>query len=281
LENSVYRACRTRGATPLRTRRIFRADRIIISAMGKLDGKIALITGGSTGIGLATAKLFQEEGAQVILTGRNAEAIAAAQKELGPGAVAIASDTSKLTDIAALIDGIRQKFGRIDILFANAGVARFQPFGEIEESFFDEHFDINVKGLYFTVQAALPLIPSGGSILLTASVVSKKGFPGSSVYAATKAAVRSFGRTLATELAPKGIRVNTLSPGPVATPLFAKMGLPEDAIGAMQGKMAETVALKRLGTSEEIARAALFLSSDDASLIVGVELFADGGLAEL
>lgn len=249
--------------------------------MGKLDGKIALITGGSTGIGLATAKLFQHEGAQVILTGRNAGSIAAAEKELGPGVVAIASDTGNLQDIGSLIDRIRQQFGRIDILFANAGIARFQPFGEIEESFFDEHFNINVKGLYFTVQKALPLIPSGGSILLTASVVSKKGFSGSSVYAATKAAVRSFGRTLATELAPRGIRVNTISPGPIATPLFAKMGLSQEATEQVQQNMARGVALKRLGTSEEIARAALFLSSDDASYVIGTELFADGGLAEL
>jgi NAD(P)-dependent dehydrogenase (short-subunit alcohol dehydrogenase family) len=249
--------------------------------MGKLDGKIALITGGSTGIGLATAKLFQHEGAQVILTGRNVGSIAAAEKELGPGVLAIASDTRNLQDIASLIDRVRQKFGRVDILFANAGIAKFQPFGDIEESFFDEHFDINVKGLYFTVQKALPLIPSGGSILLTASVVSKKGFSGSSVYAATKAAVRSFGRTLATELAPRGIRVNTISPGPIATPLFAKMGIAEEAIDQLQQNMARGVALKRLGTSEEVARAALFLSSDDASFVVGTELFTDGGLAEL
>ena len=249
--------------------------------MGKLNGKIALITGGSTGIGLATAKLFQEEGAQVILTGRNSAGLAAAQKELGTGALAIASDTSQLKDIKSLIETIRQKFGRIDILFANAGIARFQPFGEITESFFDEHFEINVKGLFFTVQAALPLIPSGGSVLLTASVVSKKGFSGSSVYAATKSAVRSFGRTLATELAPRGIRVNTLSPGPIETPLFDKMGLPADAAGQMREGFGNSVALKRLGTVDEMARAALFLSSSDASFIVGAELFADGGLAEL
>jgi NAD(P)-dependent dehydrogenase (short-subunit alcohol dehydrogenase family) len=249
--------------------------------MGKLDGKIALITGGSTGIGLATAALFQKEGAQVIATGRNTESIAAAQKELGPKAMVVASDTSKLPDIAALIEQIREKFGRIDIVFANAGIARFQPFGEIEESFFDDQFNINVKGLYFTIQAALPLIPSGGSILMTASVVSKKGFSGSSVYAATKAAVRSFGRTLATELAPRGIRVNTLSPGPVATPIFAKMGLSEDETGKMLERMAQSVAIKRMGEPDEIARAALFLVSDDASLVIGTELFADGGLAEL
>jgi NAD(P)-dependent dehydrogenase (short-subunit alcohol dehydrogenase family) len=249
--------------------------------MGKLDGKIALITGGTTGIGLATAKLFQQEGAQVIVTGRNAEALAAAQKELGPGVLAIASDTGKLNQITSLMQVVREKFGRIDILFANAGIAKFQPFGEITEAAFDEHFDINVKGLFFTVQSALPLIPQGGSVLLTASVVSKKGFSGSSVYGATKAAVRSFGRTLATELAPRGIRVNTLSPGPITTPLFTKMGLPGDAIEELQMRMAQGTALKRMGTSKEIAQAALFLSSNDASLIVGAELFVDGGLAEL
>jgi len=246
--------------------------------MGKLDGKIALITGGSTGIGLATAKLFQAEGALVIVTGRNAQGIADAQKELGPKALAIASDTSRLPEITRLIDTIKAKFGRIDILFANAGIAQFQPIGEISESFYDGQFNTNVKGLFFTVQSALPLIPSGGSILLTASVASKKGFTGASVYAATKAAVRSFGRTLANELAPRGIRVNTLSPGPIDTPLLGKTGAPVDEI---RERFANSVALKRLGTMDEMARAALFLCSDDASYVIGSELFADGGLAEL
>jgi NAD(P)-dependent dehydrogenase (short-subunit alcohol dehydrogenase family) len=237
--------------------------------MGKPGGKIALITGGSTGIGLASAKLFQQEGSQVVITGRNVDSIAAAQRELGSGAV------------TALIEQIRQKFGRIDILFANAGIGRFPPFGAVEESVFDEQFDINVKGLYFTLQSALPLIPDGGSILLNASVVSKKGFPGTSVYAATKAAVRSFGRTLAAELAPRRIRMNTISPGPIDTPIFAKSGRTQAEIEEAQNGLAQSVALKRRGESDEVARAALFLVSDDASFVIGAELFVDGGLAEL
>lgn len=246
--------------------------------MGKLDGKIALITGGSTGIGLATAKLFQTEGAQVIVTGSKTDTVAAAQKELGPKALVVVSDTSKLSDISALIDTVKSKFGRIDIVFANAGIAQFGPFGGISESSFDKQFNINVKGLFFTAQTALPLIPAGGSILLTASVVSKRGFPNSSIYAATKAAVRSFGRTLAAELAPRGIRVNTLSPGPIDTPIFGKSGGDPEEI---KKQFASSVAMKRLGTVDEVAKAALYLSSDDATFVTSAELFVDGGVAEL
>lgn len=248
--------------------------------MSKLNGKIALITGGTTGIGLATAKLFQQEGAQVIITGRSPGTLAEAQQELGPAALVIQSDTSKLDDITKLISQIRAKFGRIDILFANAGIAKFQSFGEIDESFFDEQFNTNVKGLYFTVQKALPLIPDGGTILLNASVVSKKAFAESSVYAATKAAVRSFGRTLASELTARNIRVNTISPGPIATPIFGKMGLTPDAARQFEENIQHSVGLKRMGQADEIARAALFLASDDSSFVVGTELFVDGGLAE-
>ncbi len=249
--------------------------------MSKLNNKIALITGGSTGIGLATAKLFQQEGAQVIVTGRNTEALAAARKELGPNAVAIASDTSSLKDIDKLIGEVKAKFGRIDVLFANAGVGKFQPIGEVSEDEFDRQFGINVKGLYFTIQKALPLIPDGGSILLNASVVSRKGIPGASVYSATKAAVRSLGRSLAAELAPRKIRVNTVSPGPIDTPIMTKNGLSREAAEEFMNNMAQGLALKRVGRPEEIARAALFLLSEDASFVTGVELFADGGLAEL
>jgi NAD(P)-dependent dehydrogenase (short-subunit alcohol dehydrogenase family) len=249
--------------------------------MAKLNNKIALITGGTTGIGLATAKLFQQEGAQVVITGRSSGSLAEAQQELGPKASVLQSDTSNLDDITKLIEQIRKQFGRIDILFANAGVARFSPFEQSNEDFFDEQFNTNVKGLYFTVQSALPLIPDGGSILLNASIAGRKAFPGSSVYAATKAAVRSFGRTLAVELAPRRIRVNTISPGPIATPIFGKMGLGADAVKQFEESATQSVALKRFGSADEIAHAALFLASGDSSFIVGTELIVDGGFAEL
>jgi NAD(P)-dependent dehydrogenase (short-subunit alcohol dehydrogenase family) len=249
--------------------------------MGKLKGKVAVITGGTTGIGLATAKLFQQEGAQVVITGRSPGTLAEAQQELGPGVLAVQSDAGKLSDIDALIAQVRAKFGRIDILFANAGLARVATVDQVDEAFFDEQFQTNVKGLYFTVQKAIPLMPDGGAILLNASVVDKKGFPGMSVYSATKAAVRSFGRTLAAELAPRRIRVNTISPGPIATPILGKMGMPADAAKQFEESMAQSVGLKRLGQPDEIARAALFLVSEDASFVVGTELFVDGGLADL
>ncbi|HXM41475.1 MAG TPA: SDR family oxidoreductase [Bryobacteraceae bacterium] len=249
--------------------------------MGKLNGKVAVITGGTTGIGLATAKLFQQEGAQVVVTGRSLGTLAEAQQELGPAALVVQSDTGKLDDIDKLIGQVRARFGRIDILFANAGVGKVVPIEHVDEALFDEQFRTNVKGLYFTVQKAIPLIPDGGAILLNASVVSKKGFAGMSVYSATKAAVRSFGRTLAAELAPRRIRVNTISPGPIETPILGKMGLPPEAAKQFEENMAQSVALKRLGQPDEIARAALFLVSEDASFVLGTEMFVDGGVAEL
>ena len=248
--------------------------------MNKLQGKIALITGGTTGIGMATAKLFQTEGATVVVTGTTPANVAAAQKELGASATAIQSDTSKLADIDSLMNQIRKKHARIDILFANAGVGAFAPVEQVTEDAFDRIFNINVKGLYFTVQRALPLMPDGGAILLNASVASKKGMPGGSVYSATKAAVRSFGRTLANELSARRIRVNTISPGPIDTPILSKTGLPPEAVQQMTANMAQSVALKRMGRPEEVAHAALFLVSDDASYVLGTELFVDGGLAE-
>ncbi len=248
---------------------------------GRLKGKIALITGGTTGIGFATAELFQKEGAQVIVTGRNPKTVEAAQKALGPKSLGVASDASNLADTDELMKTVAEKFGRLDILFANAGVTQFAPVEQVDEAFFDRHFDVNVKGLFFTVKKSLGLLSDGGAVLLNASVASRKGFAGASIYSATKAAVRSFGRTLAAELAPRRIRVVTVSPGPVDTDLFSKLEMPKEAADAIAAGWAAGVALKRMGRPEEIARLALFLASDEASFITGTEVFADGGLAEL
>ena len=250
-------------------------------SQGRLGGKIALITGGTTGIGFATAQLFQQEGAQVIVTGRNPKTVEDAQKALGPSALVVASDASSLADTDALMKIISEKFGRLDVIFANAGIAQFAPAEQVDENFFDRHFDLNVKGLFFTVKKSLGLLSSGGAVLLNASVASRKGFAGASIYSATKAAVRSFGRTLATELAPRRIRVITISPGPTATALLSKLEMPKEAVDAVAAGWAEGVALKRMGRPEEIASLALFLASDEASFITGTEIFADGGLAEL
>ena len=249
--------------------------------LGRLEGKIALITGGTTGIGFATAQLFQQEGAQVIVTGRNPKTVEDAQKALGPSALVVASDASNLADTDALMKIVAEKFGRLDVLFANAGIAQFAPAEQVDENFFDRHFDLNVKGLFFTVKKSLGLLSNGGAVLLNASVASRKGFAGASIYSATKAAVRSFGRTLAAELAPRRIRVVTISPGPIATALLSKLEMPKEAVDAVAAGWAEGVALKRMGQPEEIARLALFLASDEASFITGTEVFADGGLAEL
>jgi NAD(P)-dependent dehydrogenase (short-subunit alcohol dehydrogenase family) len=249
--------------------------------VGKLDGKIALITGGTTGIGFASAQLFLKEGARVIVTGRNPKNVDEAQKALGANALAVVSDASNLSATDALMKRVAEKFGRIDVLFANAGIGQFAPAEQVDEGMFDRHFDLNVKGLFFTVQKSLKLLSEGASVLLTASVASRKGFAGATIYCATKAAVRSFGRTLATELAPRRIRVNTISPGPVLTPIFGKLDMPKEQVDAVTASMAQSVAFKRLGRPEEIATLALFLASDDASFITGAEIFADGGLAEL
>lgn len=249
--------------------------------MKQLDQKIALITGGTTGIGLATAKLFAAEGATVIITGRTEKTLAEARTTLGSGVEVIKAEASSLADTKALIAGIKAKHGRIDVLFANAGVGKFAPIEQTSEEMFDDTFDINVKGLYFVIQEALPLIPEGGSVILNASVAASKGLATASVYSATKAAVRSFGRTLAAELAPKGIRVNTISPGPVSTPIMSKMGLTPDQQAGFENNMAQLVAFKRLGQPEEIASVALFYATPASSYVTGSELLVDGGFAGL
>ncbi|MDE1177750.1 MAG: glucose 1-dehydrogenase [Edaphobacter sp.] len=247
----------------------------------KLEGKIALVTGGNSGIGLATAKRFVAEGATVVITGRRKENLDAAVKEIGSSAYGIQADASKLGDIDKVYAEIKQKYGRIDVLFANAGGGEFATIDQVTEEHFDKTFDTNVKGLFFTVQKALPLIPEGGTIVLNASIVSVKGMPAFGVYNATKAAVRSFARTWTNELKDRKIRVNVVSPGPIDTP--GVDGLVQDAEQAKQLKanLASQVPLGRIGEADEIAKVVVFLASDDSSYVAGVELFVDGGMVQV
>ena len=247
----------------------------------KLDGKIALITGGSSGIGLATAKRFVEEGAYVFITGRREAELNAAVKDIGKNIKALKGDVSHLGDLDRILSVIKQDKGRLDIVFANAGVAKFAALGEITEEFYDFHFNINVKGMLFTVQKALPLMPDGAAIILTSSVVGSKGLGANSVYAATKAVARSFARTWTTDLKQRRIRVNAISPGSIDTPGLNGL-LASSPAGEQRRKMIATVTpLGRLGTADEIAAAAVFLASDDASYVTGTELFVDGGFAQV
>ena len=247
--------------------------------MAKLDGKIALISGGASGIGAATARLFQSEGATVIVTGSSEASVKAARGEL-PGVEAIVSNAADIAATKALVDQVAAKHGRIDVLFVNAGIAKFAPIDRIEEDFFDSQFDVNVKGAFFLMQHAIPVIPDGGAIILTASVAGASGgLGGSTVYGATKAALRSFGRTFAKELLPRGIRVNTISPGPIVTPILDKGLTPEQKVSFVEGAKSR-IPLGRTGTSEEVAAAALYLAAD-ATYTTGAELFVDGGLIDL
>ena len=249
--------------------------------MGKLEGKIALITGGNSGIGLATAMRFVNEGAYVFITGRREPELAAAVEEIGRNVAGVQGDVSNLGDLDHLFAQIKQEKGNLDIVFANAGVAKYAPFGTITEEFYDSIFDINVKGLLFTVQKALPLMRDDGSIILNASIVASKGLPANSVYSATKAAVRSFARTWTTDLKDRRIRVNAVSPGATDTPGLSDL-LASAETGQQRLKMiSNSVPLGRLGASDEIAKAVVFLASDDSSYITGTELFVDGGFAQV
>jgi NAD(P)-dependent dehydrogenase (short-subunit alcohol dehydrogenase family) len=249
--------------------------------MGKLDDKIALVTGGSSGIGLAAAKQFVREGAYVFITGRRDPELASAVKEIGHNITGVRGDVSNPADLDGLFAQIQREKGRLDILFANAGVARYATLGKITEEFYDWIFDINVKGLLFTVQKALTLMPDGASIILNASIVGSKGFPANSVYSATKAAVRSFARTWTTDLKDRRIRVNAVSPGPIDTPGLNEL-LSSSEAGEQRARMiAATVPLGRLGRPDEIAKAVTFLASDDSSYVTGIELFVDGGVAQV
>jgi NAD(P)-dependent dehydrogenase (short-subunit alcohol dehydrogenase family) len=249
--------------------------------MSKLEGKIALITGGNSGIGLATAKQFVEEGAYVFITGRRVPEVLAATKTIGKQVVGVQGDVSNPNDLDHLFAQIKREKGKLDIVFANAGVAKYAPIGTITEEFYDSIFNINVKGLLFTVQKALPLMPDGASIILNASIVASKGLSAVSVYSASKAAVRSFARTWTTDLRNRRIRVNAVSPGSTDTPGLSELFASGEAGSERLKMIPKMIPLGRLGTPAEIAKAVVFLASDDSSYITGTELFVDGGFAQV
>jgi NAD(P)-dependent dehydrogenase (short-subunit alcohol dehydrogenase family) len=250
--------------------------------MNRLEGKVAVITGGNSGIGLATARRFAEEGAHVFITGRRQRELDVAVRGIGKQATGVQGDVSKLADLDRLYETVKREKGRIDIVFANAGGGdALVPLGAISEELFDTTFSRNVKGLLFTVQKALPLLLDGGSIILNASIAASKGMPGMSVYSATKAAVRSFARGWTVDLKARKIRVNAISPGPIDTPGVKSLGLTEAQLEQFKTDIVGAVPLARMGRGDEIASAALFLASDDSSYVTGIELFVDGGMAQI
>ena len=249
--------------------------------MGKLQGKVAIVTGGNSGIGLATAQRFVAEGAYVFITGRRQSELDAAVKQIGKNVTGVQGDVSNLADLDRLYAVVKQQKGRIDIVFANAGGGEFAPLGAITEEHFDNTFNRNVKGLLFTVQKALPLLQDGSSIILNASIAGSKGLEAFSVYSATKAAVRSFARSWTVDLKERKIRVNALSPGPIDTPALGTLASTEKEAAQLKASLIVGVPLGRMGTSDEIAKAAVFLASDDSSYVAGTELFVDGGMAQI
>ena len=249
--------------------------------MERYTGKVVVITGGNSGIGLATAQEFLDEGAQVVVTGRNAATLAEAQTTLGTNALVITADVTKSEDLNRLVGTVQEKYGRLDVLFVNAGIAKLGTVENTSEGAFDEMFNTNIRGAYFTVQKALPLIVDGGSIVFTTSWFAGVGVAGTSAVSATKAALRSLTRTLASELLSRKIRVNAVSPGVIETPLFGKLGLTEQAVQDLGKSLLEQIPQKRFGTAEEVAKAVTFLASSDASFINGVELAVDGGRTQL
>jgi len=246
----------------------------------KLKNKVAFITGGTSGIGLETAKLFQTEGAQVVLVGSNEERLAAAGKELSSKALLLRADIRKVADIERAVEETRTRFGRIDVLFANAGATTVAPLEAVTEAYVADNLALNFTGTFFTIQKAAPVMAQGGSIIVTTSFLNTIGHPGLSILAATKAAARSLVRTLGAELAPRGIRVNAISPGAIATPFYSKIGLPDDVLSEIAAGITQKVGLKRFGDALELAKTALFLASDDSSYTTGTELVVDGGLTQ-
>jgi NAD(P)-dependent dehydrogenase (short-subunit alcohol dehydrogenase family) len=249
--------------------------------MGRLTNKVAVITGGNSGIGLATAKIFIEEGAKVAIMGRDQQTLDAAVAELGANSIGVQGDVTNSTDIERLFTQTTTAFGKVDILFANAGVAKFAPFAQTDEQLFDENMNVNIKGAYLTAQKALPVLNDGASIIFNTSIVNVKGFPGTSAYSASKAALRSLVRTLATELVGNGIRVNAVSPGPIDTPIYGRLGMPAEAVQEMAAGFQGMNPMKRFGKADEVGKAVLFFASSDASYITGAEIAVDGGMTQL
>ena len=249
--------------------------------MGKLSGKIAVITGGNSGIGLGTAKLFVKEGAKVIITGRRQEELDRAVKEIGDNVLAVQGDVSNLADLDRLYAQVKQHFGHIDIIFANAGLGILAPVGHVTEADFDKQFGVNVKGLFFTIQKALPLLRDGASIILNSSIAGTTGIAGFSVYSATKAAVRSFARSWTSDLKDRKIRVNVVSPGPIETPIFGKLGITESQQQDFGTMILSQSPMGRMGQTSEVAQAVLFLASEESSYVTGVDLPVDGGMAQV
>jgi NAD(P)-dependent dehydrogenase (short-subunit alcohol dehydrogenase family) len=249
--------------------------------INKLDGKVAIITGGNSGIGLATAKEFAREGAKIVITGRDKKTLAEAEREIGGEILAIQTDVTELNEIEKLYDAVKKRFGRIDVLFVNAGIGIFKPLAAVTEEDFDLQMNVNLKGAYFTIQKALPLLSDNASIILNTSINAHIGMPNSSILAASKAAVISFARTISAELVGRGIRVNALSSGPVQTPIFKRFGLPPEQIAEFVENIKSQIPLGRIGQPEEIAKTALFLASSDSSFILGTEIIADGGMSRI
>jgi len=249
--------------------------------MKKLEGKVAVITGGNSGIGLATARKFAEHSAKVVISGRDPKTLEKAAREIGGDTLAIRADVADTTELDSLFDQVKARFGGIDVLFVNAGIAKFAPLSEVTAADFEAVVDVNLKGAYFTIQRALPLLKFGASVILNATAVHRLGLPGASVYSASKAALCSLARTLSAELIERGIRVNGVAPGPVETPIMGRLGLSPEAVQEMAQGLLSRVPVKRFGRPEDIAEAVLFLASRDSVYVVGVELNVDGGMSQL
>ncbi len=249
--------------------------------MGRLTGKTALITGGTTGIGLATAKLFLKEGARVAIIGQDAQRVEAAGKELGEGVLALRADVSSASDMAGVAAKLKSAFGSLDVVFANAGIAQPMPFSDVDAKHIDNQVDVNFKGVIYTVQSVLTMLNNPSSVVLTGTTMVEQGVAGLAVYSATKAAVRSLARTLSTELTPRGVRVNVISPGLIETPIYGKLGLPPEAVQEWASQLMAKVPASRFGQPDEVAKAVLFLASDDSSYMIGENILFDGGMATL